>query len=74
MFAVGFLRPWDAVEFCVLCYQCTAVSNRCVVRRLLPQALSLFGDAALCNFPSDEQMEVEGVGADGNTVKVRRGA
>lgn len=34
------------------------------------QALSLFGDAAVCNFSADEQVEVEGVGADGNTVKV----
>lgn len=35
------------------------------------QALSLFGDAAVCNFAADDQVEVEGVGADGNTVKVR---
>ena len=35
------------------------------------QALSLFGDAAVCNFPADEQVEVEGIGADGMTVKVR---
>lgn len=34
------------------------------------QALSIFGDAAVCNFPADEQVEVEGIGADGNTVKV----
>ncbi|CAM9215010.1 unnamed protein product [Sphacelaria rigidula] len=33
------------------------------------KALSLFGDAAVCNFSADEQVEVEGVGADGNTVK-----
>eukprot|EP00904_Undaria_pinnatifida_P001417 jgi/Undpi1/11276/HiC_scaffold_30.g13574.m1 len=33
------------------------------------KALSLFGDAAVCNFAADEQVEVEGVGADGNTVK-----
>lgn len=35
------------------------------------QALSLFGDAAVCNFPADEQVEVEGVATDGTTVKVR---
>lgn len=35
--------------------------------------MSLFGDAAVCNFPADEQVEVEGVGADGNTVKVGNG-
>lgn len=28
----------------------------------------------MCNFPADEQVEVEGVGADGNTVKVRNGS
>ncbi|CAM9225980.1 unnamed protein product [Hapterophycus canaliculatus] len=33
------------------------------------KALSLFGDAALCNFPADEQVEVEGVATDGSTVK-----
>lgn len=42
-----------------------------ICSRLASQALSLFGDAAVCNFPADEQVEVEGVGADGNTVKVR---
>lgn len=34
------------------------------------KALSLFGDAAVCNFPADEQVEVEGVATDGTTVKV----
>lgn len=33
--------------------------------------MSLFGDAAVCNFPADEQVEVEGVATDGTTVKVR---
>ncbi|CAM9267447.1 unnamed protein product, partial [Scytosiphon promiscuus] len=33
------------------------------------KALSLFGDAAVCNFPADEQVEVEGVATDGTTVK-----
>lgn len=37
----------------------------------IDQALSLFGDAAVCNFPADEQVEVEGVATDGTTVKVR---
>lgn len=43
-----------------------------VPRRNTDQALSLFGDAAVCNFPADEQVEVEGVATDGTTVKVRR--
>lgn len=38
---------------------------------MIGQALSLFGDAAVCNFPADEQVEVEGVATDGTTVKVR---
>lgn len=48
------------------------LSLLCYPQIEIDQALGLFGDAAVCNFPADEQVEeVEGVATDGTTVKVR---